>query len=152
VRSRTDLEVTCATLVFCAAAYALTFRFDKVPEALMSGLGAEFFPRLILAAMAIFAVLIALGLGNAPLAPPARIPRMVWITGAAMLLFMALVEVIGLWLAALLFLVGLGRLWGERSLVKLSLSALGLCAVLYLVFVRLLGGNFPLGLFDALRS
>jgi hypothetical protein len=151
VRSRTDLRVAAATLVFCAAAYALTFRFDKVPEALMSGLGAEFFPRLILAAMAIFAVLIALGVGNAPLAPPPRIPRMVWITGAAMLSFMALVEVVGMWLAAFLLLVGLGRLWGERSLIKLSVSALGLCAVLYLVFVRLLGGNFPLGLVDALR-
>jgi uncharacterized membrane protein len=69
-----------------------------------------------------------------------------------MLLFMALVEVIGLWLAALLFLVGLGRLWGERSVLKLSVSALALCAALYFVFVRLLGGNFPLGLLDALRS
>jgi hypothetical protein len=97
-------------------------------------------------------VLIALGVGNAPLAAPPRIPRMVWITAAAMLLFMALVEVIGMWPASLLFLVGLGRLWGERSFIKLSVSALGLCAVLYLVFVRLLGGNFPLGLLDALRS
>lgn len=152
MRSRPDLRVASATLVFCAAAYALTYRFDKVPEALMSGLGAEFFPRLILAAMAIFAVLIALGVGSAPLAPPPRIPRMVWITSAAMLSFMVLVEVLGMWLAALLLLVGLGRLWGERSLIKLSLSALGLCAVLYLVFVRLLGGNFPPGLLDALRS
>jgi hypothetical protein len=152
VHSRTDLRVASATLVFCAAAYALTFRFDKVPEALMSGLGAEFFPRLILAAMAVFAVLIALGMGNAPLAPPPRLPRMVWITGAAILSFMALVEVLGMWLAAFLFLVGLGRLWGERGLIKLSVSALGLCAVLYLVFVRLLGGNFPLGLLGALRS
>ena len=40
----------------------------------------------------------------------------------------------------------------ERSLVKLSLSALGLCAVLYLVFARLLGGNFPLGLLGALGA
>jgi putative tricarboxylic transport membrane protein len=152
VRSRTDLRVASATLVFCAAVYALTFRFDKMPEALMSGLGAEFFPRLILVAMSIFALLVALGVGNAPLAPPPRLPRMVWLTGAAMLLFMVLVEVLGMWLAAFLFLVGLGRLWGERSLIKLSVSALGLCAVLYLVFVRLLGGNFPLGLLEALRA
>ncbi len=130
MRSRTDVRVAAATLVFCAAAYALTYRFDKVPEALMSGLGAEFFPRLILAAMAIFAVLIALGVGNAPLAPPPRIPRMVWITAAAMLLFMALVEVIGMWPASLLFLVGLRRLWGERSFIKLSVSALGLLGAL----------------------
>ena len=46
---------------------------------------------------------------------------------------------------AFVFLVGLGRLWGERSLWKLAASALALCAVLYGLFVRVLGGNFPEG-------
>jgi hypothetical protein len=58
---------------------------------------------------------------------------------------MGVVELVGMWAACFLFLVGVGRLWGERSLMKLSASSAGLCFALYLLFVRLLGGTFPKG-------
>ena len=57
-----------------------------------------------------------------------------------------------MWPAAIVFLVGLGMLWGERSVWKLTASALVLCAVLYGLFVRVLGGNFPKGLIANLWS
>jgi hypothetical protein len=53
---------------------------------------------------------------------------------------------VGMWIACFVFLVGVGRLWGERNLVKLAASALGLCVALYLLFVKFLGGTFPKGL------
>jgi hypothetical protein len=111
-----------------------------------AGLGAEAFPRLVIGTMAVLAVLIALGIGSAPMAPPPAIPRMVWITSAVLLAFAVAVELIGMWPACVALVIGLGRLWGERSLAKLAVSALLLCGVLYYVFVRLLGSSFPAGL------
>jgi hypothetical protein len=138
--------VAAVILVFCAIVYGLTYRFDTVPAALMSGLGAELFPRLVLATTALLAGLMALGIGITPMETPSAVPPMVWMTAGAILGFMGAVELVGLWPSAFLFLIGLGRLWGERSLVKLGASALGLCITLYLLFVRLLGGSFPQGL------
>ncbi|MSO93394.1 MAG: hypothetical protein EXQ86_08350 [Rhodospirillales bacterium] len=149
---RTDLAVAGVTLAFCAATYGLTYRFDEVPAALMSGLGPELFPRLVIGSMALFAGLIALGLGGAPTAAPAPAPPMAWMTGAALVAFMGGVEIVGMWPAAFVFLVGLGRLWGERSLVKLAAAAIALCLALYLLFVRLLGGSFPKGIIAGLWS
>jgi putative tricarboxylic transport membrane protein len=145
-RSRTDLAVAGVVLAFCAVVFALTFGFDTVPAALMGGLGAELFPRLVLAVIALLAVLIGLGIGTTPMAAPPRVAPMVWITGGVVLAFMAAVELIGLWPSSFLLLVGLGRLWGERRLWALAASAGGLCIVLYLLFVKLLGGSFPNGL------
>jgi hypothetical protein len=151
-RTRTDLSVAIVILAFCAIVYGLTYRFDAVPAAFMSGLGAELFPRLVVATVALLALLIALGIGITPMAAPAPVPPMVWMTAGAMLGFMAAVELFGLWPAAFAFLVGLGRLWGERSLFKLAAAALGLCVALYLLFVRFLGGSFPPGLVSQIWS
>jgi hypothetical protein len=77
--------------------------------------------------------------------PPEAIPRMVWLTGGAMFAFIGVVELIGMWPACVLFLVTIGRMWGERSLVKLGGAALGLCLFLYLLFVKFLAIGFPKG-------
>lgn len=149
-RGATDRRVAGATILLCAIVYAYTYTFDEVPAALMGGLGAELFPRLVLWTLAILAVLLALHVGSPPMDAPAPIPRPVWIAGGAMLLYVGVLELIGMWLASAMALVGLGWLWGERSLVKLSISAVMLTGALYLVFVRLLGGSFPRGLLGAL--
>ena len=143
---RTDVAVAAVALSACAVAYGLTYGFAVMPAAMVSGLGAEVFPRLVIGVIAFLAVLAAFGVGNPPMESPSPIPRMVWITAAVLLAFVGAVALVGMWPAAILFLVGLGRLWGERSLWKLAASALALCAVLYLLFVRVLGGNFPRGL------
>ncbi len=119
---------------------------------MVSGLGAEVFPRLVIGVIAFLAVLAAFGIGNPPMETPPPVPPMVWITAAVSLAFLGAVELVGMWPAAIIFLVGLGRLWGERSLWKLAASALALCAVLYGLFVRVLGGNFPKGLIAQLWS
>jgi tripartite tricarboxylate transporter TctB family protein len=149
---RTDLVVAAVALSTCAVAYGLTYRFATLPAAMVSGMGAEAFPRLVIAVIAVLAVLAAFGIGNPPMETPPPIPAMVWITSAVLLAFVGAVALVGMWPAAIIFLVGLGRLWGERSLWKLAASALALCAVLYALFVRILGGNFPQGLIAQLWS
>jgi tripartite tricarboxylate transporter TctB family protein len=149
---RTDLVVAAVALSTCVVAYGLTYRFATLPAAMVSGLGAEAFPRLVIAVIAFLAVLAAFGIGNPPMETPPPIPPMVWITSAVLLAFVGAVALVGMWPAAIIFLVGLGRLWGERSLWKLAASAFALCAVLYGLFVRVLGGNFPQGLIAQLWS
>ena len=144
--------MAAVALCACAVAYGLTYRFATMPAAMVSGLGAEVFPRLVIGVIAFLAVLAAFGIGNPPMETPAPVPPMVWITAAVLLAFVGAVELVGMWPAAIVFLVGLGRLWGERSLWKLAASALALCAVLYGLFVRVLGGNFPKGLIANLWS
>lgn len=143
---RADLLVAGVALAACAVALFLTFRFTATtPAALMSGMGAEFFPRLVIAVIAVLAVCIALGIGNPPMETPPPIPLSVWITLAGLLLYIAAIELIGMWLASFALLVGLGRMWGERSYLKLSLAAAALLAIIYFVFIRVLKSNFPDG-------
>ncbi len=151
-RRRIDFAVAAVVVAFSAGAYALTYTFDAVPQALMQGLGAELFPRLVLATMVLLAVLLALGVGASKMDRPAPVPPMVWLTGAVLAVFMGLVELIGMWAASFIFLIGLGRLWGETKLIGLAASALGLCVVLYFLFVRTLGGTFPRGFLASLWS
>jgi Tripartite tricarboxylate transporter TctB family len=150
---REDLVVAGVALAACAVAFALTFRFTTTtPFAMMSGMGAEFFPRLVVALIAVLAVCIALGIGNPAMERPPPIPVNVWITLAALLAYIAAIELIGMWLASFALLVGLGRMWGEKNYVKLGVAAGALLAVIYFVFVRVLKSNFPGGWISGLWS
>jgi len=149
-RGRPDRAVALVVLAFAAVTYAYTYWFDEVPAALMSGLGAELFPRLVLGVLALLAVLLFFNIASPPMEAPAPVPREVWITGAALCLFMGAVELVGMWPSCFAALVGLGWLWGERSLPKLGISALILTGALYLLFVRLLGVTFPRSVLGAL--
>ena len=149
---RTDVVVAAVALFGCAVAFGLTYRFAVMPAAIVSGLGAEVFPRLVIGVIAFLAMLAAFGIGNPPMETPAPVPRMVWTTAVVLFAFVGAVELVGMWPASILFLVLLGLLWGERSLWKLSVSAVALCAALYGLFVRVLGGNFPKGLIANLWS
>jgi len=147
-----DRFVAIAALAFCALVYGLTYTFDSVPEALMSGLGAELFPRLVLIVMAILALLIALGIGAPPIEALPPLPARVWATGAVLFGFIGAVELIGMFPSSFLLLVGLGWMWGERRLVPLTLSAAGLCIAIYLLFVRFVGVSFPRSMLASLWS
>lgn len=145
--------MAAVSIAGCIIAFALTFRFSTTtPAAMMSGMGAEFFPRLVIAVMVVLAVCIAFGIGSPPMEKPAPVPVSVWITAGVLFAFVAAVELIGMWLASFALVVGLGRMWGEKRYLKTGLSAIGLLAVIYLVFVRLLKGNFPGGLIAGLWS
>jgi hypothetical protein len=149
---RTNLVVAAVALALCGVAFGLTYRFTVMPAAMVSGMGAAAFPRMVIGVIALLAVLVAFGIGTPPMEKPAPVPPMVWITAALALAFVGAVALVGMWPAAVLFIVGLGRLWGERRLWKLAVSAFVLCAMLYWLFVRFLGGNFPKGLIAQLWS
>ena len=143
--------VAAVALAACAIAFALSLRFSATtPAAMMSGMGAEFFPRLVIAVMVVLAVCIAFGVGSPPMEKPAPVPVSVWITAGVLIAFVAAVELLGMWLASFALMVGLARMWGEKSYLKTGLAAVGLLTVIYLVFVRLLKGNFPDGLIAGL--
>ncbi|HUP98625.1 MAG TPA: tripartite tricarboxylate transporter TctB family protein [Usitatibacter sp.] len=150
---RMDVVVGAVALAACALAFGLTFKFSTTtPAAMMSGMGAEFFPRLVIAVMALLALGIMFGIGNPPMEKPERVPGVVWVTLAILGAYIAALEILGMWIASLVLMLVLGRMWGERSLVKLGIAAVALLAVLYFVFIRFLKGGFPEGLIARLWS
>ena len=143
---REDVIVAVVALAACAVAFGLTYRFTTTtPGAMMSGMGAEFFPRLVIGVIAVLAVCIALGIGSPAMAKPAPVAPIVWITAALLAAYVAALELIGMWAASLVIMVVLGRLWGERNVIKLTAASAALLAVVYLVFIRFLKGGFPEG-------
>jgi hypothetical protein len=150
---RQDLLVAAIALAACAVAFGLTFRFTTTtPAAMMSGMGAEFFPRLVIIVMAVLAACIGLGIGNPPSEAPAPIPRVVWITAAVLAAYVAGVELLGMWIASFILMVGLGRMWGETRWLRMALTAAGMLAAIWWVFVKFLKGSFPEGLIARLWS
>ena len=133
-----------AVIAVAAVLFALTFGFEKMPEGLSGGFGAEAFPRLMLGVIAALAVLLAVGAPAAERPPP--IPRMVYFTGAALLAFMALVPLAGMLGAMTVFLLGLGYLWGERRVWLLALVSAALMGAIWAVFVKGFAIPLPQGL------
>jgi multisubunit Na+/H+ antiporter MnhB subunit len=133
-------------IVIAAGLFALTFGFEKMPEAITRGFGAEAFPRLVLGTIIVLAVLLAIT-SPASEPPQPRIAPMVYYSAASLLIFMAVVPVTGMLAAMFLFLVGLGYLWGERRhMLVLSTAAL-LTAAIWVVFVKGFGVQLPKGFF-----
>lgn len=138
-----DIVVAAVVIVIAAAAFAATFTFDTVPEALMQGLGAEIFPRMVLAVIVALALVLAFQARHRAPEILETIPPMVYTTAAAMLAFFAGVWLIGMLPSMFVFLIGLGRLWGERRWQPLVVSAASLCFSIWLIFVKLFGIALP---------
>jgi hypothetical protein len=137
--------IAAAVAAVAAAAFAGTFWFDPVPEGL-PGLGAVEFPRLVCMVILALAGLLALQQGSRASeedAPP--LDRGAWAVFGACLLFLPVMEVVGIWPASVLFLVLTGRIWGEVTLRVLVLNALLLTAALWLVFVWIFRLTLPSG-------
>ncbi len=129
------------------AAFGATWGFDAVPEGL-PGLGAVEFPRLICLVMAGMAVLLFLQESpphDPEVAPP--IGRDAWVIFAACLVAVPLMAVIGMIAAIALFLLVVGRLWGETRWPLLAVVSLGMTAAIWLVFVKIFRLTLPGGLF-----
>jgi hypothetical protein len=150
---RQDLVVAGVALAGCAVAFGLTYKFGATnAAAIMSGMGAEFFPRLVIGVIAVLAICIALGIGTPESAKPPPVPGIVWITMAILAGYVAALQVGGMWLTSFALMVGLGRLWGIRSWARLAISSAVLLGVIWLVFVKFLKGGFPAGLIATLGA
>jgi hypothetical protein len=138
-------RIAAAVAAAAAIAFAATFWFDPVPEGL-PGLGAVEFPRLVCLLLFGLAALLALKQGASPSeedAPP--LDRGAVAVFVACLLFLPVMEVIGLWGASIVFLILAGRIWGEVPMRTLVLNAFGLTLVLWLVFVKVFKLTLPSG-------
>jgi hypothetical protein len=133
-----------AVIAIAAALFAATFWFEQMPEGITRGFGAELFPRMVLGTIIALALLLVMT--PAATAPLSRIPPMLWYTGASLLVFMALVPMLGMLPAMFLFLLGLGYLWGERRHSVVLVSAILLTAAIWGVFVKGFGVQLPKGL------
>ena len=132
-----------AVIAVAAVLFALTFGFEKMPEGLSGGFGAEAFPRLVLGTIVALAVLLFLGRKTTEPQPP--IPAMVYYTAGSLLVFMALVPVAGMLGAMFVFLLGLGALWGERRAWRLLIISAAVMAAIWGVFVRGFAIQLPPG-------
>lgn len=137
--------IAAVVAAVAAAAFAGTFWFDPVPPGL-PGLGAADFPRLVCLVLFGLAALLALKQGSPPSpeeAPP--LDRGAWAVFAACLLFLPAMALVGIWGAIPLFLIVVGRIWGEVPTRTLVLNALGLTLGLWLVFVKVFKLTLPSG-------
>lgn len=133
-----------------AALFALTFGFERMPEGLTGGFGAEAFPRLVLGLISALALLLAFAPSTSGPRPP--IARLVYFTGASLLAFMTLVPLAGMLPAAFLFQLGLAYLWGERRHLLVISIAAATTALLWVVFVYGFGIQLPKGVFPGVFS
>ncbi len=127
------------------ALFAATYGFEQMPEGITRGFGAELFPRMVLGTILALAALLAFQSGTGE--PLPRIPRMVWYSGAALLVFMVLLRVIGMLPAMFVLLVGVGWMWGERRRLLLLAASVLITLAIWGVFVKGFGVQLPKGLF-----
>lgn len=147
-RNRTQLTEALFVMGFAAVLYCVTYTFDDVPAYLSQGIQPTVFPRAIL--------IIMFGLGAiqafvawrpsidelGALTPKGPIKRVVYLTAAMLIAFVALMPVIGTFPALILFMPALSALWGERRWRLMALSFAGFLGFVYLLFRLIM--NVPL--------
>ena len=134
-------------LVFVGVVAALTTTFDEVPAALSQGIPPEQFPRLLVVVIALLAVIMIVQSRLRREGPRKRVPVMVLFTACLLVVFVVLIDWIGMMAAMLGFCVALPLLWGERRFLWVGVYAALFPACIYLLFSMLLGVRLPLGLF-----
>jgi putative tricarboxylic transport membrane protein len=141
-----DMVIAGVIVACCAAVWAGTAAFEDVPAALQSGMGPAVFPRLVLGVIALLALWLALSSRGRP--DPVREPiqGMVYVTGAAVLGFMGVLTLFGLYGAMLFAVIGMGRLWGERRWWLLAAVAGGMVIAVYFAFTIAFGIPLPRGM------
>jgi hypothetical protein len=148
----TDVCIAGVILVGVGLIWAVTATFEDVPAALAQGMGPAVFPRLVAAVIAMLAIWLALSARGRP--DPEREPvhRSVWLTGLAVLAFMGVLKLFGLYGAIFFAVVGIGRLWGERRWWLLAVIAIGMSVTIHLAFVTAFGIPLPRGIVEAWPS
>lgn len=144
IRLTPDRVVALTTAAIAVVAFVGTYSFARVPAALMGGLGAVEFPRLVAVALLVLGILLLLG--DAPAAKQPPMSRLSWAVMAACVGFLLLVPLIGMLASMLVFLAGVAWLWGERRLRRLLGTAVFMTAAIWAVFENLLQVKLPPGM------
>jgi putative tricarboxylic transport membrane protein len=145
----TDVIIGIAILAFCALIWAGTATFEDVPAALTQGMGPAAFPRLILGVIALLAIWLAWSSRARPDPSLEPMHPFAYFTGIAIIVFMAVLDIFGMYAAILFATIGIGRLWGERRWWLLAVIGIGLVAVTHLTFVVAFHSPLPRGRIEA---
>lgn len=151
-RLHSDYAIAALIVAFSGLVYGLTLGFDGVPASIAGGMAPETFPRLCAGVLAVLAAVLALGARDRPDPPREPVPAIVPWTALTMLAFMGAMALVGFVGAAILLVVGMGRLWGERRWWLLGLSAAGLALGIRAMFVNGFGIPLPGGLLAGLMG
>jgi putative tricarboxylic transport membrane protein len=135
-------------LVFVGVVVAITTTFEEVPAALSQGIPPEQFPRILVAVIALLAIAMIVQSRLRQEAPRKPAPMMVLATACLLLIFVLLIDWIGMIAAMFVFCLALPMLWGERRFLWIGVYAVLFPACIYLLFSVLLGVRLPLGLFS----
>jgi len=145
-RRLSRLALPAGLLAFCAGAFWLTTRFDRVPPILKRGIEPSDFPQLIIGLIAVLCVVDML-VDTA--APAEKSPASVWKTLLAMAGFVAIAQV-DLFLGLGVFAAALAFLWGERRAAVLVALGVVLPLIVFLLFDMVFEIRFPRGVLTAL--
>jgi hypothetical protein len=142
-----DRLVALVTAGFAALALAYTFTFDKVPAALMEGMGAAEFPQLICVVILLLSACLfftrPVPEEGAALPP---VHACTWWTLGLCFGFFGVLALVGMLAAMFLFPIAAGLAWGERRLHVLISSAAIVTLLIWLLFVRVFQFTLPGGL------
>ena len=146
-RAHPDVFAGVLILAFCLLAFWGTTTIGKVPAMLSQNVPPTFFPRVVLAAMAVLSlVLIGSGLTETKSAKSReKLRPSVFVTAGIFTIAVALVSRLGMLPTVFLVSIVLPLYWGERRLVPVTILAVGLPLVIHLLFTVALGMRFPAG-------
>ncbi|WP_110647510.1 tripartite tricarboxylate transporter TctB family protein [Salinicola peritrichatus] len=142
---RRGLGVPAVILGICAFLWWETTRFPSVPASLSQNISAAFFPRVLIAAVAILAVVLVV-FDREKLS--VRLPsRATLLTGVGITAGVALIPWLGVLPVVFLVALGLPLLWGVRRWQVLLAYSLAVPIAIWVVFTLLLQLHFPTGAF-----
>jgi putative tricarboxylic transport membrane protein len=144
-RLRGDDYVAALIILFCAVVVGFTTTFDAVPAALAQGIPPEQFPRLLSGVIAALAVVLIFQARKGEPKKRKPVPPMVYKSAALLVVYVAVIEWIGIIPAMILFCLSLPILWGERNYVILGIYAVSFSTAVYFLFSRALDVYFPMG-------
>jgi putative tricarboxylic transport membrane protein len=133
-----DLAVGGCILLFCAAAYGLTFTFGKAPAVVAQNVQPATFPRLMLGVIAVLTLIMMVLTPRRSARRRSPVPPMTWISGAVMVGFVLAFQWLGIMPAMVLLCLGLPVLWGERRWHLVLPFGLGFPLAVYFLFAEAL--------------
>lgn len=148
---RADLAAGLLLLAFAAVYYQQSFLI--VRGFASDRLGPAFFPRLLAGALAVLALALlarAVGGRSDPSPPPAARTGLLAATLVLLVAYALVMPRVGFLVASPVFFAAVLVCLGVREPVPVTAVAVGLTAVLYVVFGRLLGVLLPPGLLGRL--
>lgn len=145
MRLNRDVTTGLVLLLFCGAVYYVTTTFRDVPVALSQNVPPTFFPRVVLAAIALLSITLIATSWRKRDAPKTPLDPSVYVTAAIFVLAVGLVPYLGMLGTVFVISIALPLYWGERSPLRIASLALTLPIAVHVLFDVALSMRFPRG-------